>query len=141
MIVPCSRIPMDLLEISLLYEELHHNGRSIIPQPSLTPSSPSPLASTTPSYAPFRPISAHPLALRPSLVRWDYDLPLSVENCVLMETKDALHHMAQCGLRKRKEGEEPRKTPAEVWGKEVDKGAREVGREARRVVSWRERSG
>lgn len=120
---------MDQNEIALLYEELHHNGRSIIP--STSPANPT---------GSFHPIVSHPLALRPALVRWDMDSPLSVENCVLMENKDVLKHLKECGLQERKDGS-VRKSPAEVWGVEVDEGARALGKEARRILSWRERSG
>ena len=124
-----SRITLAQQDVSLIYEELHQSGRSVLPYPS-------PSASKTPASAdklaePFYPFSAHPIALRPALVRWDLSRELSVTNCVVLEQKDAERHLQLCGV----EG----KTHEEVWGTEVEKGVRELMALAGRVLTWREK--
>lgn len=158
-----SRIVLDQQDVSLIYEELHQGGRSILPYPSPTASKPKPKAPKS-SDAPvlthpatiaaakaeglnvvtsespsedkvvkeaFYPFSAHPICLRPALVRWDLSRELSVTNCVVMEQKDAERHLQLCGIEgKRRE---------EVWGLEVEKGVGELMALAGRILSWREK--
>lgn len=136
---------MDNIDISLIYEELHYNGRSILPtprpSPSLTTTTLSPSSTptpTTPIPTPFHPFSTHQVCTRPALVRWSYSEPISLLNVVVMELKDVERHERECGL-----GipEEQRKTGAELWGEEVEMGVQGVREEALRVVQWRERQG
>lgn len=100
-------------DVSLIYEEVHFNGRSILP------SSPSG----------FLPVLSHPVCNRPALVRWNFSQPVSVENCVVMEVKQADAHQ-----RAFTEG----KSLDELYGPEVVKGVGEVMKEARRALVWRE---
>ena len=103
----CSRLPIDEDDIPLIFEDLHR-GRSIVPPHDVN---------------------------RPTLVRWDLRLPLSIENCVVFESKEAERHVSECwdviaGL--------PREnvTPEDVWGEEVVEVVERRKREAIRLKKW-----
>ena len=81
-----SKLSIDEDDIALIFEDLHR-GRTVLP--------------------PF------PVPNRPALVRWDPQRPLSVENCVVFEHKDAERHEKECYYAS------PARRPEEVWGKEV----------------------
>lgn len=123
---------MDNIDISLIYEELHYNGRSILPvrRPSSSPTDDAP--------TPFLPFAAHPVCIRPALTRWDFSEPLSILNCVVMEVKDVERHERECGLAV---PEATRKNGKELWGEEVERGVMGVREEALKILAWRERQG
>ncbi|CDZ96807.1 ubiquitin-protein ligase molybdopterin-converting factor [Phaffia rhodozyma] len=108
------RIPLDFTSISLIYEELHQCGRSVLPSPISSP---------------FLPLIAHPVCQRPALVRWDLGRPLSVDNCVLMEVKEADRHQHEFTAGR---------TLEEVYGEDVVKGVEALRKESRRILSWME---
>ncbi|EDR10387.1 uncharacterized protein LACBIDRAFT_152374, partial [Laccaria bicolor S238N-H82] len=60
-----NKLPIDEDDVALIFEDLHR-GRSVIPP--------------------------HNVPSRPTLVRWDPLLPLTVDNCVVMEFADAEKH-------------------------------------------------
>jgi tRNA threonylcarbamoyladenosine dehydratase len=61
-----SRLPLDEDDVSFVFEDLHR-GRSVVP----------------PYDVPGRPV----------LLRWDIDAPLTLENCVVMDAKEAELHV------------------------------------------------
>ncbi|KIY49835.1 hypothetical protein FISHEDRAFT_65206 [Fistulina hepatica ATCC 64428] len=63
-----NRLPLDEDDVSFIFEDLHL-GRSIIPP--------------------------HEVPARPALVRWDASRPLSLENCVVMDHKEAEKHVQE----------------------------------------------
>ncbi|KAG8813506.1 hypothetical protein FRC19_002381 [Serendipita sp. 401] len=77
------RIPLTDQEVGFIFEELHRSKSS---------------------FPPFESLS------RPTLVRWDFSKPLSVTNCVVMSTQEALKH---------EEGYRNGLSPVQVWGKEA----------------------
>ncbi|TFK52933.1 ubiquitin-protein ligase molybdopterin-converting factor [Heliocybe sulcata] len=80
-----NRIPIDEDDVALVFEDVYL-GRSLIPP--------------------------HPVPTKAVLVRWDPQEPVSTTNVVVMEGKEAEHHVRECwDLGKR---------PAEVWGEEVE---------------------
>lgn len=97
-----NKLPIDEDDVALIFEDLHR-GRSVIPP--------------------------HNVPSRPTLVRWDPLLPLTVDNCVVMEFADAEKHIKACwhddGTR-----------PEEVWGKAVKKVVERRAEEAREVREW-----
>ncbi|KAI4520691.1 hypothetical protein K523DRAFT_276122 [Schizophyllum commune Tattone D] len=84
--VDINRLPIDEEDVSFILEDLHR-GRSIVPP--------------------------HDVPSKPTLVRWDPDRPLSLENCVVMEQSDADKHTKQCL------SSEKTQTPEELWGAEA----------------------
>ncbi|TRM64733.1 hypothetical protein BD626DRAFT_399686 [Schizophyllum amplum] len=85
--VEINRLPIDEEDVSFILEDLHRGGRSIIPP--------------------------HDAPSKPTLVRWDPAKPISLENCAVMDQKDADKHTAQCLLR------EATQLPEELWGAEA----------------------
>lgn len=79
------RLPMTDQEVGFVFEELHRSKSSLPPFESLS---------------------------RPTLIRWNFDEPLSVVNCVVMGPKDVIRH---------EEGYREGKRPEEVWGEEAAK--------------------
>jgi tRNA threonylcarbamoyladenosine dehydratase len=102
LLTQCSRLPIDEDDVGFVFEDLHR-GRSVIP--------------------PFD------VPTRPTLVRWDYSQPLTIDNCIVLEFKDAEAHYTQCFSEA--------KSPSFVWGEEVaavvEKRAAEA-REARKAM-------
>ncbi|KAI5892643.1 uncharacterized protein SCHCODRAFT_02626710 [Schizophyllum commune H4-8] len=84
--VDINRLPIDEEDVSFILEDLHR-GRSIVPP--------------------------HDVPSKPTLVRWDPDRPLSLENCVVMEQSDADKHTKQCL------SSEKTHTPEDLWGAEA----------------------
>ena len=64
-----SRLPIDEDDVAFIFEDIHR-GRSIIPP--------------------------YPVPVRPSLIRWDPLQPLTLENIVVMEFKEAEKHIKEC---------------------------------------------
>lgn len=93
-----NRLPIDEEDVGFIFEDLHR-GRSVIP--------------------PFD------VPTRPTLVRWDYSQPLTLDNCIVLEFKDAEKHYKQCF--------EEGKKPVDVWGEEVGGVIERRAAEAREV--------
>ncbi len=70
----------------------------------------------------------HPVPERAALVRWDPEVPLSLENCAAFEFADAERHLREVLLE--------RKRPEELWGEEVAEVMRRRREEARKVIEW-----
>ncbi|KAF8524849.1 hypothetical protein BU17DRAFT_74648 [Hysterangium stoloniferum] len=96
-----SKLPLDEDEIAFIYEDLHRGGRSILPP--------------------------HSVPTRSTLTRWDFREPLSLENCVVMELKDAEKHWGAM--------REGNMDPEVLWGGEV---AREIQKRRAEAREWRE---
>ncbi|KIL66077.1 hypothetical protein M378DRAFT_124600 [Amanita muscaria Koide BX008] len=84
---PLNKLPIDEDDVSLIFEDVSL-GRSVIPP--------------------------HDVPSRPTLVRWDASHPLTVDNCVVMEYKDAVQH--ENAIRGADGGF---KDPKDIWGEEV----------------------
>lgn len=84
---PLNKLPIDEDDVSLIFEDVSL-GRSVIPP--------------------------HDVPSRPTLVRWDASRPLTVDNCVVMEHKDAVKH--ENDIRGADDGF---KDPKDIWGEEV----------------------
>ncbi|KAM6501176.1 ubiquitin-protein ligase molybdopterin-converting factor [Amanita muscaria] len=84
---PLNKLPIDEDDVSLIFEDVSL-GRSVIPP--------------------------HDVPSRPTLVRWDASRPLTVDNCVVMEYKDAVQH--ENAIRGADGGF---KDPKDIWGEEV----------------------
>jgi len=106
-----NKLPIDEDDVALIFEDLHR-GRSVIPP--------------------------HAVPSRPVLVRWDPEMPLTAENCVVMEHMDAENHTKKCLGISNKDKEAingVRQRPADLWGEEV---AIIVERRAKEVARHRE---
>ncbi|KZT26172.1 ubiquitin-protein ligase molybdopterin-converting factor [Neolentinus lepideus HHB14362 ss-1] len=93
-----NRIPIDEDDVALIFEDVYL-GRSLIPP--------------------------HPVPTKAVLVRWDPNEPVTLENVVVMEGKEADHHMRECWDLQRR--------PGEVWGEHVEGIVRRRAEEVRRV--------
>ena len=94
-----SKLAINEDDVSFIFEDLHR-GRSIIPP--------------------------HAVPTKPALVRWDPSEPLTVENCVVMDSGEVQKHVKGCA-----DG----KQPAELWGNET---AKIVRKRQADVAFWRE---
>ncbi|EJU01119.1 ubiquitin-protein ligase molybdopterin-converting factor [Dacryopinax primogenitus] len=94
-----SKLPISEHEIEYLLEDLSRSRSSLPP---------------------------HPLLARPTLVRWDPSLPLTVDNVAVFSSEEANRHEREV-LKGGKSGEE-------VWGKEMEEIMSRRGEEAR---EWR----
>lgn len=103
-IIFASRLPIDEDDVSFIFEDLHR-GRSVIPP--------------------------HEVPTRPSLVRWDMSRPVTLDNCVVMELKDADKHV------KSTTGEDGKLVdPRGVWGQGVQDIIDARSREVARYQEW-----
>src|SRR4051812_31190216 len=93
-----SRLSIDEDDVSLVFEDLHR-GRSVIPP--------------------------HDIPKRPTLTRWDWNRPLTLENVVVMHAEDAKRHVAAF-----KDGK-----GNEIWGEEV---SRVVERRKVEIEGWKD---
>ena len=93
----------------------------------------------------------YPVPVRPALIRWDPSRPLTLENVVVMEFKEAEKHVKECydtpekGDTDSKDAVETvvdgcvddtlkgKRAPEEVWGSEVAGVVRRRQEEIRRV--------
>ncbi|KAJ7084949.1 ubiquitin-protein ligase molybdopterin-converting factor, partial [Mycena epipterygia] len=89
-----SRLPIDEDDVAVILEDVHR-GRSVLP-PHLVPA-------------------------RPTLVRWDPALPLTVDNCVVMDLPDAERHVRDGAVQ---------------WGAEVEAVVRRRREEVERRAEW-----
>ena len=80
-----NKLPIDEDDVSLIFEDIH-KGRSLIPP--------------------------HPVPARPTLVRWDLNEPLTLENVVVMEFAEAEKHLKTLT-------DEPQERPINIWGEKV----------------------
>ncbi|KAJ2922920.1 hypothetical protein H1R20_g14182, partial [Candolleomyces eurysporus] len=98
-----NRLPIDEDDVALVFEDLYR-GRSLLPP--------------------------HDVPTRPTLVRWDFTQPLSIENCIVLEYKDAEKHAETCLA--------SRSTSAgrDLWGKEIEEIVQRRAAEARKVKQW-----
>jgi hypothetical protein len=107
-----SKLEIDEDDVALIFEDLHR-GRSVIPP--------------------------HAVPSRPVLIRWDSELQLTAENCVVMEHGDAEKHAREClGINMiTSAGDEVAtvRRPIDLWGEEV---ATLVERRAKEVMRQRE---
>ena len=109
-LLKASKLEIDEDDVAMIFEDLHR-GRSVIPP--------------------------HAVPSRPTLVRWDPKLPLTAENCIVMEHSDAEKHAKEClgpGDAEQGVGAIVRR-PADFWGKEV---AMVVERRIKEVAEYRE---
>jgi len=74
-------------------------------------------------------IPPHPVPARPTLVRWDLNKPLILENVVVMEFPEAEKHMKAFS-------DEPQKRPSDVWGDEAEAIVRRNSVEVQRYREW-----
>ena len=79
-----SRLPIDDDDVFMVFEDVYR-GRSVLPP--------------------------HDVPNKPTLVRWDYTRPLSVDNVVPMDQADADKHVQRC--------HDLKEEPEDVWGQEV----------------------
>ena len=98
-----SRLPIDEDDVAFIFEDIHR-GRSIIPP--------------------------HDVPSRPTLVRWDPNLPLSLENCVVFELGSAEKHIRDCWDAKHSV------QPDEIWGEEVALVVAKRREEVKRLREW-----
>ncbi|TFK29493.1 ubiquitin-protein ligase molybdopterin-converting factor [Coprinopsis marcescibilis] len=97
-----NRLPIDEDDVGLIFEDLHR-GRSVLPP--------------------------YDVPTRPTLVRWDYSKPLTTDNCIVLEHKDAETHFKTCS------GPEA-SSPSLLWGKGVEEIVNRRAEEARRITNW-----
>ena len=112
-LLKASKLEIDEDDVAMIFEDLHR-GRSVIP-PHVVPS-------------------------RPVLVRWDPKVPLTAENCTVMEHTDAEKHAKEClgislSTDTDKGASEIVRRPADFWGKEV---AMVVERRTKEMAEYRE---
>ncbi|PFH51181.1 hypothetical protein AMATHDRAFT_143169 [Amanita thiersii Skay4041] len=102
-----NKLPIDEDDVALLFEDLSL-GRSVIPP--------------------------HNVPSRPTLIRWDAQRPLTVDNCVVMEYKDAEKHATSI-----RHSDGTYVNPEAIWGKEVQeivtRRAKEIEKERQWVMS------
>lgn len=102
-----SKLSIDEDDVALIFEDLYR-GRSVVPP--------------------------HDVPTRPTLVRWDPSLPLSIQNCVVFELNDAEKHVKACW---NPDGSVAASTtPQALWGTEVAAIVARRSAEARRVCEW-----
>lgn len=90
--------------MALIFEDVHL-GRSVLPP--------------------------HAVPSKPTLVRWDGSRPLTIENCVVMDHKEAEKHQ--------KSIQHPRGTfvdPKEIWGADVQGIVTRRAKELERQKQW-----
>jgi hypothetical protein len=100
---------LDIDDIAFIYEELHRGGRSVFP-PFLVPT-------------------------QATMTRWDLREPLDLENCVVMDLKDAKRHWETWKESKISDEGKVAWTPESVWGSEA---ADVVESRKEEVKVWRE---
>lgn len=112
---PNSKLPIDEDDVALVFEDLHR-GRSVIPP--------------------------HAVPSRPVLIRWDPQLPLTTENCVVMEHAEAERHAKACFAKDSNTGanvtngtDNACQTPEDFWGNEV---SQVVERRAKEIARYKE---
>lgn len=98
-----SRLPIDEDDVGLIFEDFYR-GRSALPP--------------------------HDVPARPTLARWDYTKPLSLDNCIVLEFKDAEKHYEVCG-----KSASP-SAAADLWGKETEAVVQRRAAEARKLREW-----
>jgi hypothetical protein len=102
--LPLNRLPIDEDDVALIFEDMSL-GRSVIPP--------------------------HDVPSRPTLIRWDPSHPLTVDNCVVMEHKDAEQH--EKSIRLTSGGFED---PVHIWGVEVQEVVTRRAKEIQRQRKW-----
>ncbi|KAF5348024.1 hypothetical protein D9758_010036 [Tetrapyrgos nigripes] len=98
------RIPLDEDDVGFIFEDLYR-GRSVIPP--------------------------HPVPTKPVLVRWDFAKPLTLDNCVVLDEKEAAKHLREC---KTQEGVII--PPGDVWGQETGEIVNKKAAEVRKYLEW-----
>jgi tRNA threonylcarbamoyladenosine dehydratase len=81
LVVRTSRLPINEDDVSMIFEDVYQ-GRSLIPP--------------------------HDVPTKPSLVRWDPLKPITIDNCVPMDWREAEKHTRECSENGRR--------PEDVWG-------------------------
>ncbi|KAF5350596.1 hypothetical protein D9756_008673 [Leucocoprinus leucothites] len=99
-----SRLPIDEDDVGLIFDDLYR-GRSAVPP--------------------------HDVPQRPTIVRWDFHKPITIENCVVFEFKDAEKHAKACWS---STGDHV--DPDSIWEEAVQETVRRRAAEARRVLNW-----
>jgi hypothetical protein len=112
-LLKASKLEIDEDDVAMIFEDLHR-GRSVIPP--------------------------HAVPSRPVLVRWDPKIPLTAENCIVMEHNDAEKHAMEClGIGLSSNADKGTsgivRRPADFWGKGV---AMVVERRMKEVAEYRE---
>jgi len=98
-----SKLPIDEDDVGLIYEDLYR-GRSALPP--------------------------HDVPVKPTLVRWDYTKPLTLDNCIVLDFKDAEKHVKAC-----QESGSPT-AALDLWGPEVEAIVQRRSAEARKCRDW-----
>ena len=99
-----SRLPIDEDDVSFIFEDLHR-GRSVLPP--------------------------HEVPTRPALVRWDLTRPVTLDNCVVMELKDADRH-----IKSSRDADGKLVDARTVWGQAVQDIIDSRSREVARYQEW-----
>ncbi|KAK2460838.1 hypothetical protein APHAL10511_007308 [Amanita phalloides] len=102
--LPLNKLPISEDDVGLIFEDIHV-GRSVL--------------------------LPHDVPSRPTLIRWDLSRPLTIENCVVMDYRDAEKHQ--------KVSKHPDGTfldPKEIWGVEVQDVVTRRTRELERQRQW-----
>ncbi|XP_006455184.1 hypothetical protein AGABI2DRAFT_121122 [Agaricus bisporus var. bisporus H97] len=99
-----NRLPIDEDDVGLIFEDLYR-GRSAVPP--------------------------HDVPQRPTLIRWDFRKPITIDNCVVFEFKDAEKHAKACWS---PAGDHV--DPGSIWEEAVQETVRRKGEEARKVMEW-----
>lgn len=99
-----SRLPIDEDDVGLIFEDLYR-GRSAVPP--------------------------YEVPQRPTLVRWDFRKPITIDNCVVFEFRDAEKHAKACWS---STGDHV--DPGSIWEEAVQETVRRKGEEARKVMEW-----
>ncbi|KAF8639134.1 hypothetical protein AX17_001624 [Amanita inopinata Kibby_2008] len=101
---PLNKLPLDEDDVALIFEDVSL-GRSLIPP--------------------------HDVPSRPTLIRWDARHPLTIENCVVMEHKDAEKHEKTIRY-----ADGTYADPKEIWGTEVQDIVSRREKELRNQREW-----
>ena len=98
-----SRLPIDEDDVGFVFEDLYR-GRSVLPP--------------------------HDVPTRPTVVRWDFTKPVTLDNLVVLEHKDAEKHVEKCSKA------ESSSAAKEMWGDGAEAVVQRRAVEARQVRDW-----
>ncbi|KAF9453340.1 hypothetical protein P691DRAFT_801156 [Macrolepiota fuliginosa MF-IS2] len=99
-----NRLPIDEDDVGLIFEDLYR-GRSAVPP--------------------------HEVPQRPTIVKWDFRKPITIDNCVVFEYKDAEKHAKACWS---PTGDHV--DPDSIWEEAVQDTVKRRAEEARKVMEW-----
>jgi len=99
-----SRLPIDEDDIGLIFDDLYR-GRSAVPP--------------------------YDVPQRPTIVRWDFRKPVTIQNCVVFDFKDAEKHAKACWS---PVGDHV--DPESIWEETVQEAVKRRAAEAKRILDW-----